>query len=313
MNIFQAVIKILGTAWGVWSIAAFGLGIFFLVVSAAIKKSRPVAMSQLQSYRFFRLAMMLAFFLAIATLITATVKEVFGHPEVPKAERIQRLTLDLKSPDPTQRRQAMEGLIPYGSEAARELVQAINEEAGVVAADLFKQAAGGNLEIIFLNFLGVKPWQTPFMEAASNCLVSIGEKAVPPILSQLESQSVKAERLLGEASTHQSPPNPNVIQSLGEWGFLLGAAGQGMRIGITREVLAGTLVQIGQPAIPDLLQGLESSRILVQMTSYQVLLQIPNAIEPTVQQLQQIANRSNGAERDRALKAIQEIRAQGRH
>jgi HEAT repeat protein len=308
VGIFQVIAKIFDSAWGGWSIAAFALGIFFWITASVIKKAKPGKFDGEQTYRFFRLAMVLAFLLAVATLVTAAAKEILITPGKSKEERIQQLTLDLKSPDPTRRRQAVEVLVPYGSAAARELVKAISEEAGVIASEMFGRATGGDLGDLFSSMLGVQPWETRFMEAATACLVRIGEPSVAPVLNQLAAESVEAERLLDEAAPRQSPQNPDLAVALGQWGFLLRAAGQGMRVGITRDVLAKSLLGIGQPAVPELLNSLESPRLLVRMTSYEVLSQIPDATGPTIERLRQMAARSNSrVERDQLLAAIQQL------
>src|SRR5206468_1999862 len=97
--------------------------------------------------------------------------------------------------------------------------------------------------------------------------------------------------------------SPSTLEAFGQWGFLLGTAGQGMRIGITRDVLSKALLEIGPPAVPDLLDALEKSpRLLVRMTSYQVLMQIPSATQPLIQTLRRMAARStNNAEREQIL------------
>ncbi|HYG63363.1 MAG TPA: CHAT domain-containing protein [Thermoanaerobaculia bacterium] len=311
MTNIETLVRVLGSAWGVWSLVAFALGIFFAIMSTVIRKARPGDFNGEQTYRFFRLAMVLAFLLALATLITATTKQVMAKPGVAKEERIQSLTLDLKSDDPTQRRQAIENLVPYGGDAAREVVKAVGEEAGVIAAEMMGRATGGDWIDILSGFLGAPPWQTPFMVSAMDCLIEIGQPSIPFILGQLSTDSVEAERLMAEAAQRQAPAqNPNALEAFGDWGFLLGAAGQGMRIGMTRDILSRVLLAIGPPAVPELLDGLESPRLLVQMTSYQVLEQIPSATEATIQRLRRIAARSSDpAERQQILAAIQQLEA----
>ncbi len=314
MKILEVILKMFGSAWGAWSIVAFAFGIFFWIMSAVIKKAKLSQLTRDQTYRFFRLAMLLAFFLAVATMVMAATKEVLTRPAVSKEEKIQQLTLNLKSDDPTVRRQAIEGLVSYGGDAARELVKAISDEAGVVASEITGRAVGGDLIDIFLGLLGMPPWQTPFMGAATVCLVRIGKPSVPHILDQLAAESEEAELLWAEAAQRQAPQqNLTLVDSVEHWGFLVGAAGQGMRIAIAREIFSGALLEIGEPAVPDLLDALESPRILVRLTSYQVLTQIPSAAAPTIQRLRQMAARSNSdAERDHFQAAIELIETQGR-
>ncbi|MBW8879470.1 MAG: CHAT domain-containing protein [Acidobacteria bacterium] len=313
MNFLWTIPKIFGSMWGTWSIVAFALGIFFAIMMAVIKKARPGKFDGEQTYRFFRLAMVLAFLLALATLVTAAAKEGMTKTGVSKKESIQHLTLDLKSDDPTKRRQAVEGLVPYGGDAAREVVKTIDEEAGVVAADMMGRAARGDLGDLLSGALGAPSWQTPFMMAAKDCLTQIGQPSVLLILDQLSADSVEAERILAEAAKRQAATKkPSTLEAFGQLGFLLGTAGQGMRIGITRDVLSRALLEIGPPAVPDLLKELESPRLLVRMTSYQVLVQIPSAREAVIQRLRQIAARSNNnAEREQLLAAIQQLEKRG--
>lgn len=309
MGAFQTVVKILGTVWGTWSIAAFAIGIFFWIISLIIKKSRPAKFNGEQTYRFFRLAMILAFLLALSSLVMATVKEVFVHPQGPSsAARIQQLTLALKSDDPTQRRHATEALVSYAGKAAPELVKAISEEASVVSANLMNQAASGDLEGLLSNFFGVPPWQTPFMDAASTCLVQIGESSVSPILDQLATDSMEAENILNKGAQRQGHQPSNISEAVGQLKFLQGAAGSGMRISITRDILAKVLHEIGQHAVPNLLEALGSPRLLVRITSYQVLMQTPEAKELMTQRLRQLAaNATSTTDRDQYLDAIRQL------
>jgi hypothetical protein len=151
------------------------------------------------------------------------------------------------------------------------------------------------------------------MMAAKDCLTQIGQPSVLLILDQLSADSVEAERILAEAAKRQAATKkPSTLEAFGQLGFLLGTAGQGMRIGITRDVLSRALLEIGPPAVPDLLKELESPRLLVRMTSYQVLVQIPSAREAVIQRLRQIAARSNNnAEREQLLAAIQQLEKRG--
>ncbi len=308
--VFPAEGRTISRSSGAWIIAAFAVVIFFWLMAAVIEKSRPGRFDGEQTYRFFRLAMVLPFILAVVGLIAPLVKESFDGREPARAERVQNLTLELKSEDPTRRRLAVEGLVPYGEEAATEIVKAISEEAGVVASEMLGRAASLNWGDLFSELLGMPAWKTPFMDAATTCLVQIGEPAVSPILGQLAAESVVAEQFLAAAAERQAPENPGLAEALGQFGSLFGAAGQGMRTQITREMLARGLTAIGEPAVPELLDALESPRLLVQATSYQVLIQIPSAREPTLQKLREMADRANSdSEREQLLKAIQALEA----
>ena len=315
MKVFETIVKILGSAWGVWSIVAFAFGIFFWITSAVIKKAKISTLAPRDSYRFLRLATVLAFVLAIAALITGFTREwgKSGPAGESKQERIQRLVRDLKNEDPTIRRQAAEALVPYGGDASKELVRAISEESGVVAADMFGRVTRGDLTDLFSQLLGAPPWQTPFMSTATDTLVQIGQPSVAPVLEQLATESAGAERILANAaqmSAQQQQQTPNALGSMRQWGFLFGAAGEGLKIGIARETFAEALVGIGEPGVPELIDALESPRFLVARTSYEVLMKLPSATRPVIQKLRELATRTEKAEeREQILAVVRQLEA----
>lgn len=228
-------------------------------------------------------------------------------------EQIQYHTLQLKSDDPTARRHAAENLVPYGKDAAQEIVKAISEEAGVIASKMIKSITGGNFLSIISIFGNEKPWQTPFMEEASNCLVQIGEASTPLIVDELAAESAEAERISAEAERisteaekQQSQQDLSSTFRLGT--TLLSTGREGMKVSIMREVFGGVLLEIGPPAVPNLLEGLAHPRILVKQVSLQVLSQIPEARERTIKRLRQIADSiGNPAERTAYLEAAQQL------
>ncbi|MDX1998651.1 MAG: hypothetical protein SF066_13115 [Thermoanaerobaculia bacterium] len=304
MSFFQAIIKILGSVWGVWSIAAFGLGIFLWVASLAIKKARLSRLTEASTYRFLRLSMILAFLLALAGLVMATVKEAPGKLP-PNRARINYLTLVLKGEDATERRHAAEELVLYGDEAARELVRAIHEEAERLSSEILERATSGDFTDVWMGLLGKSPWRTPFFDVASACLVRIGGPAVPHVVRQLALESEGMEFQIRDVSKRGWNESPNLLEFLGQWQALLGAAGMGVKSGIVREVLSDTLKEIGPVALPALLDGLESPRLLLRATAFEVLLGMPEAANPTIRRLEELRARSQSeAERQQYLAAI---------
>lgn len=307
---FETIFKVLSSSWGSWSVAAFALGIFLLITNALIKKARPGKFDGQQTYQFFRMAMVLAFLLALAGLVVATFRESGGGSSGPTTEeRIKQLVLELKSEDPSRRRQVSEALIGYGDRAADELVLVIREEAGQVAAELLSQSTSGDWSVLFAGLLGAKPWETPFLNSAARTLAAIGEPAVPAIFDGIAADSVEAERMMIENAQRKVPENPNLGESLGQLGTLFDLAGKGTRISIARETLASALNQMNPPPINHLLSGLESPRTLLKMTCYQILVGKPEARNATIERLQSIANESEPKERDQILAAIQQLRA----
>jgi hypothetical protein len=304
LSLFQAIIKILGSVWGVWSIAAFGLGIFLWVASLAIKKARLSRLTEASTYRFLRLSMILAFLLALAGLVMATVKEAPGRLP-PNRARINSLTLVLKSEDATERRHAAEELVLYGDEAARELVRAVHEEAERLSSEMLARAGSGDFTDVWKGLLGQSPWRTSFLDVASACLVRIGDPAVPHIVRQLALESEEMEFLIREASERSVNENPNLLEILVQGQALLGAAGVGVKSGIVRAVLSETLREIGPVAVPALLDSLESPRLLLRATAFEVLLGMPEVADPTIRRLEELRARSRSeAERQQYLAAI---------
>jgi hypothetical protein len=270
-----------------------------------------------------RVTLVIAIFFAflIFTLLMAGIVSVELKPasipeqtEVERLHRIRELTLALKNEDPTARRQAAEELVAFGGDAASELVKAISEEAGVTTANMFGSAAGGDMtETLARIFLQEQPFQSTFTQAAIECLVEIGPASVPHILRRLEAESIEAEKILAASAQERTRAQQPPLASLEQLRFVFGSAARGMRIGIARESYAQALLEIGHPAVPALLDGLESERLLVRMTSYQVLTQIPDAIPSTLARLQQMAARAtNRQNREEIVGAIRQLEARSR-
>lgn len=294
----------------VWVLAMFGLGMFFWVVFKIVEKSKVGQFDGDQTLRFFRFAIALPFLLALAGLVVLMARssgstERTGEAQTSREETVRRLTLGMKSKDPTESRQAMEALVPYGDPAAREIVQAISEEAGVLAAEMFGGIKDGWFKAI-LGLLGPKPWESPFMAAAIEALTRMGEPAIEPILEQLGAESLIVEDTMQQAQAIQASqaqqPEAGATDAIGlieQWNFAVRGLGQNVRILIVTGALEQALSNIGPVAAPALLDGLESPRWLVFQVSLKALSGMPEAYEPAARRL-----------RDRAASSENEVEAQ---
>lgn len=256
----------------------------------------------------------LLFSIAMGVVITTDLHARDSEPLLPPVSPetlIRQLTLELRSEDPVRRRHAAEQLIAYGADAAPELVKAISDESGEVAALVFEAMTNGKIVSILMEMAKPKPFQTPFLRAATECLVAIGEPAVPAILQQLAAESISAEELLKEAAQRESaqPAQPNLAQNIEQLIFLMNSSAPALRIGIAREAFDGTLFEIGDPAIPHMLRGLDSERILVGHTCLRVLSRLPSAKAPTLDKLQEIAARSASPEKEQIAALIRQFEA----
>jgi hypothetical protein len=303
VSYFQWAVKILGGAWGVGGLAALALGVFLFVIQQVLKKVRSERLPATLGYRFFRLMIVLAFLLALFSLAVAAIQTTLKVPRTDARRDIEALVVQLKSADATLRRQAVDRLVGYGAPAAEEVARAVREEAAAAAGQLVGQAADPDWGSLLMGLVGDPPWRTPFMEAAVQCLVRIGEPSVAPIFEQLALESAAFEQTFDPETARQLEEGKDLLSLLRQWGFVLGAAERGLQAGILRDVLGQALQGIGSRATPHMLDGLDSPQLLVRLTSLQVLVGSRDLTDGALQLLDERARK--GTTREGRARAAQ--------
>ena len=299
---------------GAWIASMLGLTIFLSIVLRILEKSKFATLTGEQAVGFLRFIIAVTFSLAVILLFLWFIRDERASKGPSKEEEVRHLVLKLKSDDPTEVRQAMEDLIPYGSAAADELVQAVREEAGALAAEMTGSALEGGFWGALATVWGPQPSETPFMSAAITLLSNIGEPAVHPVLHGLATESIVVEEILekveeqSRAEMEREPTSEtNLIEAFGRLGSFMHDAGRSVRISIIRETLGRSLLGMGAAVVPDLLDGLESPRFLVRQTCFQVVLKMPEAHPAAASRLRLIATQTEDASEARNLVSAAEM------